>query len=58
MHADCMRLILEGLHEWLPPAHLQQDLTLFSGAILNLKNIGMNYLKYERDIIMKYKVNS
>jgi hypothetical protein len=28
----------------------------FIGAILNLKSVGMSYIKYERDIVTKYKV--
>ncbi|KAF8237874.1 hypothetical protein L208DRAFT_1244996, partial [Tricholoma matsutake] len=37
-------------------ALITDKIMLMMGAILNLKNIGMSYMKYKQDIVVKYKV--
>ena len=56
MRSDCTRIIANGLRKWHIATASHQYLTRDTGLILNLKNVGMCYRKYDQNIVTKHKV--
>jgi hypothetical protein len=56
VRTDCTCLIAEGLCKSYDKMSLTTNPNAPTGAILNIKNVSMSYMKYDCDIVSKYKV--